>query len=491
MNQASAASAAENGAFPSSVRTAARLIGPALLASFLLTEPPEGLEPEAWRGLGVLLWMVVWWVTEAIPIYATALLPLIAFPLLGVAPMRDAAAPYADPVIFLFIGGFIIARGFERWRLHARVALGIASRFGTHPAALLGAFMLSSALVSMWISNTATSLILMPIALGVVSGLFKDGDANRRFASALMLGVAYSATIGGIGTPIGTPPNLIALAYLERQGTPISFLDWMMMAIPVMLVMLPIAWWVLGRGLPQTSMADREAAARAFKDAMAELGPMTPAEKRLATTFALVAIAWVTRGWLVKLPGLQGISDTTIALFGALALFVIPAGGSTPARTMLMDWKTAESIPWGVAILYGGGLSAAAAMEATGLSTWMGQALTPLDALPMWAIVLCLVTIVVFVGELASNTATITSLLPLLAAVTLATQSEAWELTVPVTLAASFGFMLPVATPPNSIAYGTGYVDQRHMISVGLRLNLIGILLITVMSLLLVRLVLG
>ncbi len=478
VEQNSSAGAVEGGPYARSIRAVARLLGPALLGVFLISEPPEGLAPEAWRCLGVVVWMVVWWITEAVPISVTAFLPLVLFPLLGVRSLREAAIPYSDPVIFLFVGGFILAKGFERWRLHARIALLIASRLGTQPAALLAAFMLSAALVSMWISNTATTLMLVPIALGVVAGFHGDGEARQRFASALMLGIAYGATIGGIGTPIGTPPNLIGLAYLERQGISITFLQWMMMALPIVALMLPAAWWVLSRRLPASGAAEREAAARTFREAMSGLGPMTSAERRLAIVFFVVALCWITRDWLVRLPGLQGLSDPGIAVAGALALFVIPAGRGAPG-TMLMDWKTAESIPWGVALLYGGGLSIAAAMDASGLSAWAGQLLAPLGAWPVWAVVLCMVTVTVFASELTSNTATITSLLPLVTAVALATQADLKVLTVPVTLAASFGFMLPISTPPNSIAYGTGWVQQRHMISAGLRLNLIGSALIT------------
>ncbi len=446
------------------------ILGPALALRLQLLPPPQGLSPEAWRVVSLAALMVVWWVTEAIPISATALLPLAALPLIGAASIRDAAAPYADQIVFLFIGGFILAACVERWRLHERVALSIASVAGGRPAALVAGFMIASCAISMWISNTATTLMLAPIAIGAARALSADGKADLALGGALTLGVAHAATIGGIGTPVGTPTNLIAIAFFERAGEPIAFIDWMARAIPMMLLMLPLAWFFLCLPLfGRKAHARFDAIGAVVREALAKLGPMSKPEARIGIVFALVALAWMFRLQLTELPGLSALTDTGVAIIGALLLFLIPFGRAPSEK--LIDWKTAERIPWGIAILFGGGLSLAAAMESTGLARWIGDWIVALDGVSAFGLVAVLVVATILVSELASNVATLTSMLPVVAAVASATDTPLQPLAFPVAIAASFAFMLPVATAPNAIAYSSGLVTLKRMLAVGFGLN--------------------
>jgi sodium-dependent dicarboxylate transporter 2/3/5 len=456
------------------------ILGPALALGLQAMPPPSGLSPEAWAVVSLAVLMVTYWVTEAIPISATALIPLVALPLIGAASMKDAAAPYADPIVFLFIGGFMLAACVERWRLHERIALSIASVAGGRPIALVGAFMIASMLISMWISNTATTLMLAPIAIGAARAMSGGDKADLALGGALTLGVAHAATIGGIGTPVGSPTNLIAIAFFERADQPIAFVDWMASAIPIMLLMLPIAWLLLCWPLFGRGRARYEAIGGVVRDALKALGPLTRPEARIGTIFLLVALAWMTRTELVKLPGLAALTDTGIAIFGALLLFFVPSGRGNGER--LLDWKRAERIPWGIAILFGGGLSLAAAMEATGLAAWIGAWIAGLDGVSAFALAALLVVTTILISELASNVATLTSMLPVVAAVASATDTPLQQLAFPVAIAASFAFMLPVATAPNAIAYSSGMLSLKRMLAVGFGLNIAAAILIMTLA---------
>lgn len=446
------------------------ILGPALALGLQLAPPPEGLSAEAWWVVSLAALMVVWWVTEAIPIAATALLPIVVLPLVGAATVGEAVTAYADPIVYLFIGGFILAACVERWRLHERIALSIAAQAGGRPAALVGGFMLASALISMWISNTATTLMLAPIAIGAARAMVPDGKADLALGGALTLGVAHAATIGGVGTPVGTPTNLIGIAFLERAGEPIVFIDWMVRALPLILIMLPLAWLLLCLPLFGKGRGRYGAIGNVVRDALNKLGPMTAPELRIGIVFAIVALAWMTRTLLIELPGLGGLTDTGIAIAGALSLFLVPSGRGQGEK--LMDWATAERIPWGIAVLFGGGLSLAAAMEATGLAAWIGAEIAGMDGLSTFMLVALLVVVTILVSELASNVATLTSMLPVVAAVAAATNTPLAPMAFPVTLAASFAFMLPVATAPNAIAYSSGMLTLRRMLAVGFGLNI-------------------
>lgn len=446
------------------------VLGPVLALAVQGVAPPDGLSAEAWWVVSLAMLMVVWWVTEAIPIAATALLPLAVLPLLGAASVKDAAASYADPIIFLFIGGFILAACVEHWRLHERIALSIASFAGGRPIPLVGCFMLASAVISMWISNTATTLMIAPIALGAARALSSDGKPDLALGGALLLGVAHAATIAGVGTPVGSPTNLIAMGFFERAGEPMAFTDWMRRAIPLILVLLPIAWLLLCLPLYRKRVTASTAVAEVVRGALEKLGPVSKPEFRIGVIFGLVALSWMFRVQLNEWAPLAKLSDTSIAIIGALLLFLVPSGRQDGEK--LIDWSRAERIPWGIAILFGGGLSLAAAMEATGLAQWIGAWIVSLEGLSTFSLIAVLVLATILVSELASNVATLTSMLPVVTAIAEATGTPLQTLAFPVAIAASFAFMLPVATGPNAIAFSSGVVTLKRMLVVGFALNI-------------------
>ena len=465
-------------------------LGPSLAALMLWLGAPEGLSAPGWQTLALLAWMVVWWVTEPVPIAATSLLPIVCLPLGGIASAADATGAYADPIIFLFIGGFIIAVAIEHWQLHERIALSMIAAVGTRPVALVGSFALASCLLSMWISNTATALMLMPTAIGVahaVAPLAAGPDAcaratraNATLTAALVLMVAYGASIGGIGTPVGSPTNLVAMSYLQKEGLSLGFAQWMVIAAPLMVAMLLATWAVLA--WPLRRHGANPEVARLLAERRRALGPITRPERRVLGVFVLVAAAWMFNPLLKKIEGLQGLNDTAIAIVGALLLFALPSGDASALRRRLLDWKTAERIPWGVALLFGGGLSVAAAMEAHGVSAWLGNAMSGMDSLHPLVVLLLLAALTVFASEFMSNVATLAAFLPVIGAISLATGLPPLVLVFNASMAASLAFMMPAGTAPNAIAYATGAVRIRQMLRVGLWLNLISILSITVVS---------
>jgi sodium-dependent dicarboxylate transporter 2/3/5 len=458
------------------LRRAGLITGPVFGLLLWTLGAPAGLDPKGWAAVCVLAVMVVWWISEALPVAATALVPLIALPVFGITAPAAAAAPYADPIIYLFVCGFMLAAAVERWGLHRRIALGIAAGFGAAPVRLVGGMLAASAALSLWISNTATALMLMPIALGVATAVAHDGRPDPRLGAALVLAVAYGASVGGIGTPIGSPTNLVAMGFLERQGIAISFPQWMALALPVVMLLLLLIWALLARGLP-AAVGDPAAAAGVIRAARLGLGPVRAPEWRVGAVFGTVALCWVLREPINALPGLGGLTDLGIAVVGVLALFVLPSGDPQQPGPLL-DWPSAERIPWGIALLFGAGLSMAAAMEATGVTRWLGQSLGWLGAFGPFLILLTLTTLVIFLTEITSNTATLTAMLPVIAAVAAALDMPPLTLAFAAAMAASCAFMLPIATPPNAIAYGTGLVTIGQMARTGLWLNLVGTLII-------------
>lgn len=469
------------------------LLGPALALLMLLVGPPESLPAPGWHTLALLAWMVVWWVTEPVPIAATSLLPMVWLPLLGIVPMADATGAYADPIVFLFIGGFIIAVAIEHWRLHERIALAMIAAVGTRPVALVGSFALAACALSMWISNTATTMMLVPMALGVAQAIAHSSGHDREQAApltaALVLMVAYGASIGGIGTPVGSPTNLVAMGYLRKEGLDLGFAQWMIIALPLMVVMLLACWWLLSR--PLRGQTANPEVARMLAERRRALGPISTPERRVLVVFTLVALAWMFAPLLKKIDGLSGLNDTVIAIGGALVLFAIPSGDVTRPSRRLLDWTTAERIPWGVALLFGGGLSVAAAMEAHGVSGWLGDALSGMRTLPPILVLLLLAALTVFASEFMSNVATLAAFLPVVGAVSVATGLPPLVLVFCASMSASLAFMMPAGTAPNAIAYGTGAVKMRQMIRVGLWLNLFGIVAITIAGEWLAPVVLG
>jgi sodium-dependent dicarboxylate transporter 2/3/5 len=452
----------------------------------LVLPAPGGLSPAGWRTAAVTVLMAILWITEALPLAATALLPLVLFPVLGIASMEAAAAPYANPLIFLFMGGFLIALAIERSNLHRRMALTLLSAIGAREDLQVGGIMLATAAVSMWVSNTATALMMLPVALSMVP---RDGPglaASRQsgFPAALLLAVAYGASIGGVATLVGTPPNALFAGYmLDQHGIEIGFGRWMLVGVPVSLAMLLCAWLILTRVLYPLGRAPVPGAREAVRRALAELGPATAAEKRTALVFAVTALLWLTRPLLQKLFPALALSDTGIAMAGALALFVIPAGGAAGGR--LLDWAHAERLPWGVLLLFGGGLSLAAAISESGLADWIGGRLVAFDDWPAIALIAAVALLITLFSELASNTATAATFLPVVAALATRLGEDPLTLAIPATLAASFGFMLPVATPPNAIVFASGRISVPEMLRAGAWLDVLGVLvLVAVVSVL-------
>jgi solute carrier family 13 (sodium-dependent dicarboxylate transporter), member 2/3/5 len=467
------------------------VLGPAMLAATLYLPPPDGLSADGWRTAGVALLMAILWITESIPIPATALLPLVLFPILGLADVRDAAAPYANPVIFLFLGGFIIALAMQRWNLHRRVAVALIGLLGTRPSAIVAGFLLSSALVSMWVSNTATALMMLPIALSVVQ-LVPAGERDRpelrSLGTALLLAVAYGATTGGMGTIIGTPPNALLAAYMsDIYDITIGFAEWMLLGVPIVLLALPIVYVVLTRitfelgSLPLPGMADLIAAERR------RLGRPRRGEVAVAVVFLLTAAAWVTQPLLARLAPF--LSDTTIAIAGALALFAIPI--DVRRGEFVMSWKATDEVPWGVLLLFGGGLSLAGTIERHGLSTYLGSLAGGLEGFPMLLVLAVVCFGILLLTELTSNTATAATFLPITGALALSLGQNPLLFLIPTALAANCSYMLPVGTPPNAIVYGSGRVPLPEMARVGLLLNVVLVPLVVSVVLLLGPVVFG
>jgi sodium-dependent dicarboxylate transporter 2/3/5 len=466
-------------------RRAVLILGPALFLAALLTSGPGGLTDAAWHVAGLAAWMALWWLTAIVPLEATALLPIVVLPLTGVVPLAGVTRSYADPVIFLFLGGFFLAATLERWNLHRRFALGTVRLVGTDARRVVLAFMLASAFASMWISNTATAIMMLPIAIAVIGRPRDAGHSNGGFPTALMLGVAYAASVGGVATLIGTPPNaILAGAARELLGEDIGFAQWMAFALPISAFMLVGCWLLLvtmfrvrGRvaGLEDTLERERDS-----------LGPMAGGERFVLAVFALTALAWVLRAPKtiggVRIPGLSdllpGISDPAIAIAAALVLFVVPVTGAK--HRVALDWESASKVPWGILLLFGGGLALAGAFGASGLSEWVGGRLASLRGVPLPLVVMATAGVFVFLTELTSNTASSALGMPLIVGVAVGLDLPALPLMATVAVASSMAFMLPVATPPNAIVFGSGWIQPADMARAGIGLNILAIVVTTI-----------
>ena len=458
-------------------------LGPLLLLACVFSEAPADLSREAWLTAGLVGLMATWWATEAIPIPATSLLPIPLIPLLGAGSPQEATAPYANPTIFLFLGGFLLGLGMQRWNLHKRIALNTLIAVGNQPARQIGGFMLATALIGMGVSNTATAIMMLPIGLSVITLLTQKGDAreHERFATALLLGIAYAASIGGISTLIGTPPNALLAAYLrENHDVHIGFGQWMLIGVPVSATVLLFTWWWLTRG-GFALEGDSQSLLRQERD---ELGNWSQGEKCIALVFGLAALAWVVQPLLKRY--VEAVDDTLIAMVAAVVLFLIPAGRDGDKRVFLMDWETANKVPWGILLLFGGGLSLAAAITSTGLAEWIGQMLRGVGTLNL-ILMIGLVTLTInLLTEVTSNTATAAAFIPLVAALAVSQGLPPELLAIPATIAASCAFMMPVATPPNALVFGTGMMRIQSMIKAGVMINLFSVVVITLLCYLLV-----
>ena len=454
------------------------LCGPLLvLLTVLLPPPTVQMSQAAWMITGLMAWMVLWWITEIVPIPVTSLLPMIFIPLLGIDKLDAATSPYAHPLIFLFLGGFFLSIAMEKTVLHKRIALKALSMVGSSPGLQIAAVMAVTAFLSMWMSNTATAVMMLPIGLSIIA--MAKASTQDQFGKAVLLGIAYSASIGGVATLIGTPPNALLAAYLSKSyNIQISFADWMLLGVPLALTMLVICWVWLTKihfRMPKTQLAQNDTSAQ-----LQALGAMSRSQKLVLIVFALAAFSWISQQWLVKWTGLP-VSDTVIALCAAALLFILP--GEKGSGTALLEWKDSQNLPWGVLLLFGGGLSMADQIQKTGVAELLAQQLQLLHTVPPVLLLLVVTSLIIFLTEVTSNTATAAAFLPLLGPVAISMELSPLYLVVPAALAASFAFMMPVATPPNAIVFASGKLQIKDMVRAGLVLNLVGIVAISLFSL--------
>ena len=464
------------------------VLGPIAALITALTFSPDGLPQQATIVAAIGVLMAIWWATEAIPVAITAFLPLVALPILGVVSTREIAAPYAHPIIYLFFGGFVVALAIERCGLHRRIALGVFAIAGADARALVAGFMGAAAFVSMWISNTSTTLMLLPIAVSVFTVINETMPTlaprqRENFGVSLLLGLAYGATLGGVATLVGTPPNAFMVGFMaDNYDVQIDFARWMMVGVPVSLVMLPLAWLVLTRFIYPINFKASDEAVQHIRAMREGLGAMSKAEVRTALLFGFLVFGWLSRSWLSSLPFLGELTDTGVAMTAAVAAFLIPSGQKGQA---LMTWDAMSRLPWGVLALFGGGLALATAVTSSGLALWMGQQLVGVGTINAILLVVTATALVIFITELTSNLATTATFLPVIAAIGVETGQDPLIYVIPVTLAASCAFMLPVATPPNAVVFSSGLVAIPAMARVGLVLNIIAVAVLSVVALLL------
>lgn len=450
------------------------IIGLLALAAGIFLPPPAGMGREAFVVAGLVVLMASWWMTEAIPLTATALMPFLVLPFAGILDAKATASAYYEPILFLLLGGAFIALAIERTGLHKRLSLAILKTVGKggDQSRLLLAFMISAAVLSMLISNTSTALIMMPMALAVLTGGGVHLEDRDGLAGALPMGIAFAASIGGLGTIVGSPTNGIAVGLLDKMiGVQISFVEWMAYGVPVVLLGIPLAAFIIARVQKVSAHPFDVDAARAAID---DHAPWTMAEKRLLPVIAVAFLLWVTQYWVAPLLPKGSWTDGTIAILAAMALFLVPDGTGRP----LLVWQEADRAPWGVIMMFGGGLALAAGMDASGLAEWLGQALLPLQAFPLIVVALAITAMVVLITEFASNVATASGIIPVVASLVVALGVDPVLLAMPAAIAASWGFILPSGTGPNAIAWSTGHIRMERLVKAGIWLDLVGIAMI-------------
>lgn len=465
-------------------------LGPLVMLTTLLVDPPvAGLSVEAWRTAGLAFWMASWWISEAVPIPAASLLPLFIVPVAGIANIKQVAAPYAHPLIFLFLGGFLISIAMERWNLHRRIALKTMLLAGSKPSIQVLGIMLVTAFLSMWMSNTATAVMMLPIALSVIKIVTDRDPNNDKFGKAMLLSIAYGASIGGIATLIGTPPNALMAAYLsDSYGIEIGFGQWMKLGLPLSIIMLLFTWVWLTKVSYKVNQAGQVSSKSVFREQLDQLGKMSAGEKKVLFIFVFAALGWIFRPYIAKATGV-GLSDTGIAMAAAILLFALPVKSGSNQR--VLDWESAKNVPWGILILFGGGLALAAKIKSSGLAEYIALQIQGADTISLVMGVLVVTAMITFLTEITSNTATAAGFLPLLGPVAESITGTPMVWVIPAAIAASCAFMMPVATPPNAIVFGSGQLKMNDMIRAGFLLNIVAIAMITIVSITLLPLVFG
>lgn len=464
----------------------ALLAGPVLFLLTLANEPAfGGMSESAWLVTGLTVWMALWWITEPVPIPVTALLPIVIVPLLGLDTINNVTAPYAHPLIFLFLGGFILSIAMERWNLHKRIALLTMLLVGSKPSQQIAGIMLVTAFLSMWMSNTATAVMMLPIGLSIIAMQQDRGISNDNFAKAILLSIAYAASIGGIATLIGSPPNALLAAYLERSyQLQLSFSDWMLFGVPLSVSLLCVCWLWLTQLHFRLDNITTLVSKSMYREKLAALGKMHQAEKLVLLVFVSAAFCWTFRSPLSRLTGIA-LDDTLIAICAASLLFILPVSLKTGQR--ILQWEDCQKLPWGVLLLFGGGLTLASQIDNSGLSNYIAAQIGQLGSINLLVLVVLVTTVIIFLTEITSNTATAAAFLPLLGPVAVSLDTSAAMLVIPAAVAASCAFMMPVATPPNAIVFASGKLKILDMVKAGLVLNLAAIVLITLAVLFLAR----
>lgn len=460
-------------------------LGPIL---FILTRfflELEGLSDQANAVLASTLWIAIWWITEAIPIAATSLLPIILFPLSGALPLADTTSSFGHRFVFLYLGGFILALAIQKWNLHKRIALNIIKVVGTNVQKIILGFMVATAFLSMWISNTATAVMMLPIGIAIIKQM-KDlkntsEDENLIFGKALMLSIAYSASIGGIATLIGTPPNLVFAGIIqETYNIEISFLKWFQFGLPISILLLAISWVYLTKVAFKFKQNEFNKGKEEINRQLEELGSISYEEKIVLSVFVLTGLAWILRTYLLN-KFIPNLDDSIIALISGISLFLFQANNQEGKKEKIMNWEDAVKLPWGILLLFGGGLAIAQGFQSSGLANWIAENLTQLNDFSLFIILLVLITAVNFLTEITSNLATTAMLLPILAPTAVTLGVHPYILMVGATLAASCAFMLPIATPPNAVVFGSNYLKISDMVRVGILMNIISIIIIFMM----------
>lgn len=461
-------------------------LGPLCCVIILGLSPPETLSIMAWKTLAVGILMASWWLTEAVPISVTSMVPLVLFPLLNIASIKAVSAPYANPLVYMFLAGFILASAMQRWNLHRRIALSIVTQMGPHPSRIILGFMLACALLSMWMNNTAVCMMMMPIGLSVIQIVYEkmkqesSDKSHIHFGVCLMLGIAYASSIGGLGTLIGSTPNALLAGFLfENYKYQLGFMDWMMIGLPLVVLLIPITWILLTKIIFPIKLKQIDQSYQQILLEKSKLGPMSSEESRVLLICVGTALMWMLQKPLHDLFPQMQINNTTVGMLGALLLFLIPLNFKKGHFILQKNW--AKSIDWDILLLFGGGLSLASMIGKSGLAQWIGQSLSSFHHLPVFFVILLITLIIVFMTEVTSNTATAATFIPIMASLAVGVGENPLLYSLPIAFGATCAFMLPISTPPNAIVYSSGHLEIQQMIKAGFWLNLICILSISVL----------